>query len=168
MAIDSMTINIILLVLLVVSAVATVMSARLLRSVIGLAIASAIVAILMYQLNSPLAAVFELSVCAGLIPAIFISTIGLTGRLSPEALAVRRREKLKRFWFLPLLIVLVGAALTQVHFALPAVLPPAIAGSDDARNVLWNMRHLDLVGQIVILLGGAFGVVVLLKEVKHG
>ena len=36
----------------------------------------------------------------------------------------------------------------------------------DVREVLWNLRHLDLLGQIIILLGGAFGVVALVKGVQ--
>ena len=43
--------------------------------------------------------------------------------------------------------------------------PPAAIG---AREVLWNLRHVDLIGQIVILLAGAFGVAVLVKEIKDG
>ena len=78
------TIHWVLLGALVVSATWTVMTARLLRSAVGLAITSAILTILMFQLASPLAAVFELSVCAGLISAIFISTISLTQRVTAE------------------------------------------------------------------------------------
>jgi ethanolamine transporter EutH len=33
---------------------------------------------------------------------------------------------------------------------------------------LWKLRHLDLLGQIAILLAGAFGVVTLFKEWKNG
>jgi len=44
---------------------------------------------------------------------------------------------------------------------------PAGAGPKDVRDVLWHLRHLDVLGQIVILLAGAFGVVVLLKESKR-
>jgi hypothetical protein len=36
----------------------------------------------------------------------------------------------------------------------------------DVRNLLWNTRHLDLFGQVVMLLAGALGVVVLFKESK--
>jgi ethanolamine transporter EutH len=38
----------------------------------------------------------------------------------------------------------------------------AITG-EGVREVLWNQRHLDLLGQIAVLLAGAFGVVVLFK-----
>jgi len=43
---------------------------------------------------------------------------------------------------------------------------PPVAGEQDVRNVLWNVRHLDLLGQIIVLLAGAFSVVVFFKEEK--
>jgi NADH-quinone oxidoreductase subunit J len=158
-----MTINIILIAGLVMAAVWTVMTTRLLRSVIGLAVTSVILTIIMFKLDSPLAAVFELSVCAGLISAIFISCIGLTQRLTEEQLAVRRKERLPKFWLLPIILVLVGVALYQLHIPIDFHLQAAPA-ENDVRNIIWNLRHLDLLGQIVILLAGAFGVVALFKD----
>jgi NADH-quinone oxidoreductase subunit J len=161
-----MAINVILLAGLVLSALATVMTARVMRSAITLALTSAILAMLMFRLNSPLAAVFELSVCAGLIPAIFLSVIGLTRRLTPEALAVRKKEKLKRYWALPVIVLLAAMALLQVQIPLDFV-PPAPVAEQDVRNVLWNLRHADLLGQIVVLVAGALGVVVLVKGARR-
>jgi NADH-quinone oxidoreductase subunit J len=158
-----MTIASILAVGFVIAAVWTVMTTRLLRSVIGLAITSVILTIIMFQLQSPLAAVFELSVCAGLISAIFISSIGLTQRLTDEQLAVRKKERLSKFWLLPVILVLAGVALYQLNIPFDFNLPAA-PFENDVRNIIWNLRHLDLLGQIVILLAGAFGVVVLFKE----
>jgi len=160
-------IDMVLLGALVLSAMATVMTARLLRAVIALAVTSVFVALLMFRLNANIAAVFELSVCAGLIPAIFITSIGLTQRLTPEALAVRRKERLRTVWYLPLIVIVAGIALSRVHIPLEtaAALAPAPAG--DVRSVLWALRHTDLLGQIVVLLGGVFGVAVLIMEVRH-
>ncbi|MBE3143822.1 MAG: hypothetical protein IMZ61_07860 [Planctomycetes bacterium] len=158
-----MTINIILGVALVLAAAWTVMTARLLRSVIGLALTSVILTIIMFKLNSPLAAVFELSVCAGLISAIFISCISLTQRLTDEELAAKQKERLSKFWLLPVILVLAGTALFQFHIPLDFHLQVAPT-ENDVRNILWNLRHLDLIGQIVILLAGAFGVVALFKD----
>ena len=160
-----MNLNIALLIALVLTAMWTVMTTKLLRSIVGLAITSAILTVLLFRLNSPLAAVFELSVCAGLIPAIFLSTISLARRLSPEALAIRQRERIRKFWLLPVIVILTGVFLSQIrHVPLDIFAGPVAPG--DVRQVLWQSRHLDLFGQIVILLGGAFGVVTLLKEVK--
>jgi NADH-quinone oxidoreductase subunit J len=161
-----MSVEIVLLAALVLAALATVMTARLLRAVIALAVTSAIVAILMFRLGAPIAAVFELSVCAGLIPAIFISTIGLTARLTPETLSTRRKEKLKRFWYLPVIVVLAAVALSQVHFPVTFAPPPTAQAPSEVRDVLWHSRQIDLLGQIVVLLAGAFGVAVLLKRRK--
>ena len=158
-----MTINIILGVSLVLAAAWTVMTARLLRSVIGLAVTSMILTIIMFKLNSPLAAVFELSVCAGLISAIFISCISLTQRLTDEQAATKQKERFSKFWLLPVILVLAGVALYQVHIPLDFHLQAAPSESD-VRNIIWNLRHLDLIGQIVILLAGAFGVVALFKD----
>jgi hypothetical protein len=34
----------------------------------------------------------------------------------------------------------------------------------DVRNVLWNLRQLDVLGQVIMLLAGIFGVVILFRE----
>ena len=161
-----MAIDIILVTMLILASLVAAMTARLLRSAIALAVTSALLSVIMYRLDSPLAAVFELSVCAGLIPAIFISAIGLTRRLDPEGLLARKRDRLKRYWYLPVIVIALAAILSQMHLSLDFVLPAA-AGPDDARTVMWNLRHIDLLGQVVVLLGGAFAVVVLLKEARH-
>ena len=158
-----MVLNSVLVVTLVIAAVYTVMTPRLLHSAIGLAIASAVLAIIIFKLASPLAAVFELSVCAGLISAIFISTISLTGRVTPEELSTRQKERFSRFGVLPVIIILAVIALKMMNipliFNLPA--PPA---ENNVNIILWGSRFLDLFGQIVILLAGAFGVVTFFRE----
>ena len=159
------TVFVILLAMMVGAALWTVVTTRLLRAVIGLALTSAFVTVLMFQLKAPMAAVFELSVCAGLIPAIFLSAITVTRRITPQAMVVETKEQIRKFWFLPVIIVMVGIALMQVHIPAIAV-KLANVPEQDVRHVLWNLRHLDLLGQIIILIGGAFGVVVLLKEYK--
>ena len=94
-----------------------------------------------------MAAVFELSVCAGLIPAIFLSAISVTRRISPEAMDVHTKEQIKKFWLLPLIVVLAGFALMQVN--IPALALQVVhVPQADVRTVLWNQRHMDLLGQI--------------------
>lgn len=149
---------------LILAAAGAVCAVRLLRSVIALAGASVLLTIILFRLDSPLAAVFELSVCAGLIPAIFISTIGLTGRTAQEDLATLHKAKLRRYWLLPVLLVVVAGVLTQIGVPDLATHAPVQGG---VREVLWNFRQVDLVGQIVVLLAGALGVVVLVKERKN-
>ena len=71
-------INIALFVAAIAAAVLAVRFNNLLFAAISLAALSAVLAIMFYQFNSPYAAVFELSVCAGLITALFVSAIALT------------------------------------------------------------------------------------------
>ncbi|MCX5668965.1 MAG: hypothetical protein NTX89_02430, partial [Candidatus Omnitrophica bacterium] len=108
-----MTLDLILLSALLLSVIWTVMTVRLVRSVVGLALTSAILAVIIYRLNSPLAAVFELSVCSGLISVIFITTVSFTQRISKEKFLIRRRERLLRFLYLPLIIIVVGLLLVK-------------------------------------------------------
>lgn len=155
--------NLVLVAAMVVASLWTVMTGRLLRAVVGLAITSVILTIIMFQLKSPLAAVFELSICAGLIPAIFLSVVSLTRRLSVEDQLGATRKQLRRFWVLPVLVFLVGLVLLKMLPAVQASVGPA--GESDVRKVLWQTRPADVLGQVVILmLAGAFGVVTLLKE----
>jgi NADH-quinone oxidoreductase subunit J len=103
------TLDIILLAVMLIAAAWTVLATRLLRSVIGLAVVSLVLTAIMYRMHSPIAAVFELSVCAGLVSAIFLSVIGLTEHMNPEEEAARTRERLRRFWILPVIMIIAGA-----------------------------------------------------------
>ena len=161
------TVNLLLVVALVAAALWTVMTARLLRAVVALAVTSVLVTVLMFQLHAPIAGVFELSVCAGLIPAILITTISLTQRLDAEQLLARKKEKLRKYWPLPVLVIVAAILLSRVNVPLEfaQILPPP-EKQEDVRTSLWALRHIDLLGQIVILLAGAFAVVVLVREKK--
>jgi NADH:ubiquinone oxidoreductase subunit 6 (subunit J) len=158
-------VDVMLIVALVAAALWTVMTARLLRAVVALAVTSVLITALMFRLRSPIAGVFELSVCAGLIPAILITTISLTQRLDAEQLIARKRQKLKQYWPLPILVIVAAILLSLLNVSLdfPAILPPP-AKEEDVRTSLWALRHVDLLGQIVILLAGALAVVVLVRE----
>jgi NADH-quinone oxidoreductase subunit J len=158
-----MTLDLILLLALLLAVIWTVITVRLVHSVVGLALTSAILAIIMFRLGSALAAVFELSVCSGLISVIFITTVSFTQRISNEKLRVRRRERLLRFLYLPFIVVVAGLCLVR-YLTLPQFNLPQPAAVTDARLVLWNLRHLDLLGQAIILIAGVFGVVIFFKE----
>jgi NADH-quinone oxidoreductase subunit J len=141
------------------------MTRSLLRSAIGLALTSAMLTIVMFMLQSPLAAVFELSVCAGLIAVLFISTISLTESSTQEEKLQHARERLRRFWFLPVLVIVIGGIGFLFHMQCMLTLPPPELGVD-VRTMLWHVRQIDMLGQMVILLAGVVGVVVLFKGVK--
>lgn len=160
-----MFLEVLILILLVISALWTVMTRSLLRSAIGLALTSAVLTLVIFRMKAPLAAVFELSVCAGLIPVLFISVISLTQAMTHKEIIEHMKARLLRFWGLPLVVIVLGIVLGLVSVSFKAKLPlPEI--ETDPRFVLWHLRQLDLLGQIIILFTGVFGVVVLFKERK--
>lgn len=144
----------------------TIMTTRLLRAVIGLALTSVLISAMMFRLDSPIAAVFELSVCAGLISVIFFTTISFTQRLTPERYRMRKRERITKFWILPVAAVVIVVLLLQ-HKVKPDFAIPVTVPGGDVRDVMWNLRHLDIFGQIAVLLTGVFGVAVLFKDRKE-
>ncbi|MDD5005434.1 MAG: NADH-quinone oxidoreductase subunit J [Candidatus Omnitrophica bacterium] len=158
-----MSVDIIILFTFIMAALWTVMTRSLLRSAIGLALTSAILSIIMFRLNSPLAAVFELSVCSGLISVLFISTISLTHPLTQKEVLEHMRERLARFWLLPFIVIVLGITLSLIDIR-PVIKLPLPETVKDVRVVLWNLRQVDVMGQIIILLTGVFGVVILFKE----
>lgn len=150
------------LLLLVVTALWTV-QASILRAAVGLAGVSVLLTVLMFQMGAPLAGVFELSVCAGLITVVFVSTISLTRPLDRVQARVERTVLSRRFH--PAIVVAgcVGALLWIASYDLdvaPAVARPA----ETAAEVLWDARRLDLLGQMVVLFVGVFAVLVLFKR----
>jgi len=157
--------DILILILLVSAALWTVMCRSLLRSAIGLALTSAILTLMIFKMNAPLAAVFELSVCAGLIPVLFISVISLTQAMTKQEVIEHMKSRLARFWGLPLVIIILGLVLGLLSIKFKAKLPLSEVETDP-RLVMWHLRQLDLLGQIIILFTGVFGVVVLFKERK--
>ena len=158
-------IDIILLAAMTIAALWTVMTRSLLKSTIGLATTSAVITIIMFRLNSPLAAVFELSVCTGLITAVFVSTISLVKPLTHKQIIQLSKDRIKRFWYLPAIVIVVGITLIYSKIQMPHSLFSG-AAEGNARDVLWNSRQLDLFGQIVVLLAGVFGIVILFKEAR--
>lgn len=70
--------HILLLTMLVISALCAIMLKDLLKAGVALGILSVILSVIFFRLNSPYAAVFELSICAGLITVLFVSAVSLT------------------------------------------------------------------------------------------
>ena len=161
---ENMYLDIVMLILMVACAFWAVMAGNLLKAAIGLAVTSAILAVVMFRLGAQLAAVFELSVCAGLITVIFISVISLTRPPVGTEGGDQKTKILRRFAFLPLVVLIAAVALGMLDFKPDFSSLLAQAPEGDMRLVLWGQRQLDLFGQVVVLLAGIFGVVVLFKE----
>jgi NADH-quinone oxidoreductase subunit J len=139
------------------------MKASLIRSAIGLAVVSVILSIIMFRFSAPLAGVFELSVCAGLITVVFMSTISLTKPLTPQEATDASKERMTRFWYLPVILLLLGMGLIYAEIPF-TIAEPSPEAETNVRNVLWNLRQIDLLGQVFVLLAGVFGVAVLFKD----
>ena len=155
-----------LLTMTVIAAVWTVMGRSLLKAAMGLAITSALLAVIIFRLNSPLAAVLELSVCAGLITAIFVSTISMTKPLTNKEIIALSKDRTRRYMYLPVILVIIGIALILVKARQDFTMLPAIPIQADVRTMLWESRRLDLLGQVIILIAGALGIVILFEEGK--
>jgi len=158
------SINTFLLVLMVVAALWAVMGRSLLKATIGLAVTSAIITILMFRLGSPLAAVFELSVCTGLITVVFVSTISLTKPLTNKEVIAQSKERNKRFGYLPIAMIVTSIVLTLIKIKHNIAVPPVTDAITDVRQMMWNVRQLDMFGQIIVIIIGALGVVILFEE----
>lgn len=167
----NLTVIIILLAGMLVCAVACIVLGNLVKAGVAMAATSAILSIVMFVLKAPLAAVFELSVCAGLIPVIFISTISMTNIKSKEELEELKKERKKRFLPLPVLLIVIAAAVmffmwpNIVDFSWNYIVPASAA--EKVKEILWNNRQIDLLGQIIIILAGVFGVIIFFKEIEE-
>jgi len=158
---------IVLMILMVAALAAAVMLRSLLKSAIALAVASVILTVILFLLGAPWAAVFELSVCAGLITVVFISAISLTTPYSKEEMSEKIRERARRFAALPFILAgaavfaVIGLAGAGLDFSNIAPPPPSF---DSFRETFWETRQADIFGQIILVLAGVFSIVVLFKE----
>lgn len=151
--------------ILLISGILAIMFRSILKSAIALAAASAALGIIMFMLGGTWSALFELSVCSGLVTVIFISAISLSN-MDKEELGKVFDDK-KRMSLLPYVLIVCGiifvVAALSTDIWLPAV-KKAAESSVDLREILWNNRQADIWGQIIVLLAGAVAVVVLFKE----
>ena len=159
---DNIWVWALLLLSLIASAVCTIMIKNLIKAAISLAVASAALTVIMYLLGATLAAVLELSVCAGLITAVFISTISMTKPASGEEQAEESRQWLKRVIYLPFILVAAGIGVWLVRPDLPLPLSGATPWAD-VTSALWTSPPITVFGLVLIVLAGVFGVVVLFR-----
>ena len=138
----------------------SVLSRHLINAAISLAAVSAACGVLMYVLGAHTAAIFEVSVCSGLVTVIFISAVSLSNG-DRQASAPEKRAHL-----LPIILVAIGAVLMIVagltNFSLSV--PGQAAVAQGFENVFWETRQADLFGQMVAIIAGASAIVVFFKE----
>jgi len=151
------------LIFLLLFCIMAVMSRSILKSAIYLAAASATLGVVMYVSGAVWAAVFEVSVCSGLVTVIFISAISLS-KMKKDEIQKLYDDK-KRMALLPITLIIGGVILVVVALAKDFTLPSAAAAvSESFQEIFWNSRQADILGQIVAILAGGIAVVVLFKE----
>lgn len=136
----------------------------LLYSAISLAMASMVLSVILFKYEASMAAVFELSVCAGLITVLFVSTISMTkdsDRRSESAAA--------RYFLIGFILLFLGLNLGLARW-MTGLLPVAgkAAVAQDFREVFWGLRATDLLAQISLILAGVFGIVAIFKRAAEG
>jgi NADH-quinone oxidoreductase subunit J len=161
-----MNITTVLLPLLILFAFYTALSKSLLKMAIGLALVSATLTALLFFMNSPLAAVFELSVCAGLITVVFVSVISLTQPASPREQEKGEANHYSRFLPMVILVLLMAWATQSVFNDNPVPLSHAVS-VQDIRHTLWSLRRVDVFGQLAAMFAGIYGVIVLFRGMKN-
>ncbi len=156
---------------IVVSALASVMIRSLIKAAIALAVTSAFLAVMMFILGAWVAAVIELSVCAGMITVVFISAISLSKPLTNEEIEIEAKQRMKRFIYLPFILaaVFVLSAILWNNRIINFDFMPVVKGAGNTdfaslSSAIWQKRSFDILGQVIVLLSGVFGVVVLFKE----
>ncbi|MBU4307584.1 MAG: NADH-quinone oxidoreductase subunit J [Candidatus Aminicenantes bacterium] len=150
-----------LMIGLVAFSILAVLSRDLLRSAISLAVASVFLAVIFFRMNAVYAGVFEISVVAGLITVLFITTIALT-RGDQEVVENKRHLLIFPLFFL-ILIVIDILVMKNLLGKIPAIVS---SESGTFGEVLWNQRTFDLVGQIGVILAGVLAVLALFRQGK--
>lgn len=157
-----------------VFAIQAVRAERLLHSAIWLAGASAVLAIILYQLGAHLVAVIELSVGAGLVTVLFVFAIGMagdqhagSGPVIPRAVALGLviTAVLLLGWLALPLDEDAGVEPTQETAVVGRPAAPVTAEAP-IREVIWEQRGLDVLVQVVLIFSGILGVLGLLAEAK--
>ena len=76
--------NLIFLFTTVIFIIVAIELKNLIKASIALGIGSALLSVVFYSLGAPIAAVFELSVCAGLVTILLLSAIGMLEKEASE------------------------------------------------------------------------------------
>jgi uncharacterized MnhB-related membrane protein len=143
---------------MLVCAFQAVRGTRLLIAALWLAGTSALTALMMYRLGAPEVAVIELSVGAGLVTVLFVFAINIAGEEPPVTLRSLVPAPLAAI--VALCAVGLGAAMALPNLRAESPLVQA----DRFATVLWEHRSLDVLLQVVLIIGGVLAVLGLLAE----
>jgi uncharacterized MnhB-related membrane protein len=149
-------VNLLLVLAAIYSAYRSMRSQRLLIVTLWLALTSALVSVLLFQLGAPEVAVIELSVGAGLVTVLFVFAFSIVGEDTFDELTIVPRPLV---WALVLLVsFLLG------WFVLPQSGEMRTAVELPLTRLLWEQRGLDVLAQIILIFAGVMGLLGLLNE----
>lgn len=142
----------------VLGAVLAIRATRLLSAALWLAVVSALVSIMLYQMGARQVAVIELSVGSGLVTVLFVFAISIAGDDG-----LRAADALPRW----LTLGAVGALLALlIGMALPVGEVDVRAGGFSIETTLWDQRALDVLVQIVLIFTGVLCLLGLLADTR--
>ncbi|MEO0126642.1 MAG: NADH-quinone oxidoreductase subunit J [candidate division WOR-3 bacterium] len=145
---------------LVFFSILAVLLKDLLKAALSLMTASVFLAVVLFFMKAYYAGVFEISVVAGLITVLFVSTIGLTrGDDFKESKLPVYIFPLFFIWFIIIDILIMYLLLSKM--------PPLtkwLPESGKFGDVLWQKRTFDLFAQIGIIFAGVFSVLALFRK----
>lgn len=149
-----------LLICLAFFSILAILLRDLLKAALSLMAASIFLAIIFFVMKAPYVGVFEISVVAGLITVLFISTIGLTRSEGDvqESRVPAIIFPLFFVWFLALDVLVMGFLIGKITVAQGA------GETGPFGTVFWKQRTLDLVAQIGIIFAGVFCVLALFRK----
>ncbi len=162
----------ILLSALVIFSFLSILMPNILTAAVMLGAASIVLTLILFKLYAPWAAVFELSVCAGLITVLFISAISLVRRNPKKPKNTENPEQEEsqsidrffaesgfQFYFLPIIAAIIGL-FAWMLLSSNAMSGLALIHRDcpDMGYMLWNMRTADILGQLCIFIAGVLAI----------
>ncbi len=151
------------LALLVLSVVMLGVTRDLLYGAAALAVASVLLSIVLFRFGANVAAAFELSVCAGLITVLFVSTVSLTKDSDQKSEA-----RLPGLFLVPMVALFAGIAYFLVRWLAGALPAPPPAEALTFQEAFWGRRTTDVLGQISLVLVGVFGLLAILRAKAAG
>jgi NADH-quinone oxidoreductase subunit J len=136
----------------------------LLYGAICLALASVVLAGILFMNGAWVAAVFELSVCAGLIFVLFVASISLTKDSDQK-----EESKVSPFMLPAFLLIFLGLDFFAMNWIGSFMGPGDITATHvPFRETFWGLRATDVLGQVSLILAGVFAILALFKRTAHG
>lgn len=136
----------------------------LLYGAVCLALASVVLAGILFMQGAWVAAVFELSVCAGLIFVLFVASISLTKDSDQK-----EESKISPFMLPAFLLIFLGIDFFAMHWIGLHMGSGAVQASGlPFRETFWGSRATDVMGQVSLILAGVFAILALFKRIPHG